>query len=808
MDRKRKPKAQTNRSLAQEARVTRALELITLIGIYGGILMPLVYARIVIYPFIFLKMLYFQILVGSTFAAWVTLALRDARYRPRASWLLWGLLAWYAVLGLSSAFAVNSWRAIFGTQERMTGLFSLLHFFAWFVMAASMLRSSRDWRRLLEFQIGVGFASACASVLQLLYPSLIGPNEVLEGERLSGLMGNPIFVGAYQAFAVFFVIFLWSGASWRRRSWYGLVLLSALASFVLAGSRGPLLGLMVGLGAAGMTLALTSRHRRFVSSIVIGAPLTVAAYALFVGFVVHRPSLEAFWSAHTNIGHFFDFQLDVSRIRLWTAAWDGFLARPILGWGPVGYELAYDVVYRPSFHAMGINDEAHNRVLGVMCETGFLGLAAFLAMWVGYIVTVVQGMRRGALQPLAAAALVGAGTGHFVQCLFAFDTPATQLMTFLVFAVASAALATKQSSPGTEVPARADFSMWMPPGMVPAVMAAVVVLGSVLPLMASVYTRRASVALLQQKPDEMLALLTRGQRLATPYHDDQLITVTQSILRLVKLKKLEGWEHRKDALSLTHAIAEQYFAKNKAHVRLRRLYANALLAIGKNYDSSKVLGKAESLFRQNLVDSPMRQTYLLDYARFLTETARPKEAEELLRKTVALDPSIGEPRWELGKFTWNQLKRPGEGAQLMADAAVNLAQFGGITDLFVPTKATEWQQLAQACSRTGQIEKLRAIVLAVPGFDKRDRSLAEVYLGIARYMEKSGLLAERDQVLKYGRERNPKLASTVDPVLAGKATLSSQQADSNKNQKAKPAPFADAGKSPTQEAQISLARAP
>jgi tetratricopeptide (TPR) repeat protein len=259
-------------------------------------------------------------------------------------------------------------------------------------------------------------------------------------------------------------------------------------------------------------------------------------------------------------------------------------------------------------------------------------------------------------------------------------------------------------------------------------------------------------------------------------------------------------------LSLTHAIAERYFAENKAHVRLRRLYANALLAIGKTYDSTKVLEKAEALFRQNIADSPKRQTYLMDHARLLTEMGRLKEAEELLRRTVALDPSIGEPRWELGKFTWNQLKRPEEGAKMMADASIDLSHFNGITDLFAPPKPMEWQQLAQACSRAGEIEKLRTIVLAARAFDKKDRRLGEFYLGIARYMEQSGLLVERDEVLRIASERNPSLAPALAPVLAGKASLSSQQAGSEPNAKAKPSPYADARSPAAQDPQISLAR--
>jgi len=805
------PQHQITHSPDQEARVTRWLEIITLIGVYGGLLMPLVFGRVVVYPFVYLKMLYFQILVGVTFGAWATLALRDARYRPRSSWLLWGIVAWYGTMGMSTVFADNSWRAFFGTQERMTGLFSLLHFFAWYLMTSSMLTSSREWRRLLEFQLGVSVALASASILQLFFPTLIGSGDVAEGDRLSGLLGNPIYVGAYQAFSAFFVIFLWREASLRRRSLYLMALATSMVSFALAGSRGPLLGLVVGMALLALIVITTTRHRKLVVAAAVTGTGLVASYVLVATVLMSSPALQPFWLTHGNLGHFFHFHIDHPRLLLWTAAWDGFLSRPILGWGPAGFELAFDALYRPSFHALGLNDEAHNHVLGVMSETGSVGLIAFLAMWVAYFAMVVRTMRKGALTPLASAALFGAGAGHFVQFLFAFETPAPQLVCFLAFSVATAA--SNSTLPGNSVVAerhsQADPNRWVPFGTIPALMAGVVILGSVLPALSSYYAKRASTALAHDRRDEMVDLLARSQRLATPFRDDQLLVATHAVIQLARTKELEEWSRRKEFLALTNTIADQHFAKNKRHARLRRLYASTLLAIGKTYSSPRVIAKAELLFKQNLLESPRRQRFLLDYARFQAETGHLAEAEALLHKAVALDAAFGEPRWELGKFMWTHLKRADEGSKLMADSAIDYAHFTGITDDYIPATPMEWQQLAQVCSRVGKLDKLRAIVLAVRDFPKTEHRSFEAQLGIARYMEKSGLFAERDEVLKYTQQRNPKLFSLINPVLTGSTTLQAQQV--NAEMKAKATASATASNStspPPPENQISLARMP
>ena len=148
---------------------------------------------------------------------------------------------------------------------------------------------------------------ACSIFIPFLYPNLLGNAELQAGERLSGLLGNPIFSASYQVINIFFVMFLWKDASPQRRRWYGLVLVACLVSLVQAGSRGPLLGLVAGLAAAALTLALAGGHRRFVKSVAIGGPILGVAYALVVIFVVNRPSLQNFWIAHFNLKHFFDF---------------------------------------------------------------------------------------------------------------------------------------------------------------------------------------------------------------------------------------------------------------------------------------------------------------------------------------------------------------------------------------------------------------------------------------------------------------------------------------------------------------------
>ena len=787
------------------SRTERFLELVTLAGVYGGLLMPLVYFRGVAYPFIFPKMIFFQVLVGLAFSAWAVLASRKQEYRPARSRMLIGVLVWFAAMGVSTLFGAARWHSFFGTQERMTGLFSLLHFLAWFVMAGSVLKTARHWRHLLEFQVAVGFVAACFIFVIPHYPEMLAMGETRAGDRLSGLVGNPIFAAAYQNFNIFFVILLWQNAAAKKRAWYVLVLAACVAALVAAGSRGPMLGLLVGLAVTAMALAIWAGQRRFIRDVVAGLVFMASAYAIFLVFIAPSPSLEPFWVNHGNLKHFFEFNIDVARIRLWTAAWDGFVARPVLGWGHLNYEVIFDVFYRPEFHTMAINDEPHNWLLGVLSETGLLGLLAFGTMWVTFFWSIVNARRTQTLSPIAAAALMGAGAGHFVQNIMAFDSPVTNLTTFLVFAVAAAHSPIVREASVAKSAFADTVRKWLPTGAAPAIVLFLVLFGSILPAVASTYATNAALAFKQGSADEMLKLMTRSQRLATPYHEDQLLYMTQSVLHQLRQNKFEHWSQHGAALSLLQQIANQQFAAMPSHNRMRRAYARLLAVAGAAEDDQQMVEKAGKLYRRSIAESPRRQLNILDYAQYLAETGKLDEAESLYRRAVALAPPVGEPRWELGKFTWMYLKHQEEGARLMVGS---YDKYPPSMDAFCPRNPREWQQLAQVCVRTHQLEKLRGIAKAVRDFDPHD-SPSEALLGIAGYIEQGGLLDERNQVLTFARSRHPKLAALIDPVLKGETTLRAQNSRSagpqqtpTSGQRAKTAQV-----SQSQEPRVTLAQA-
>jgi hypothetical protein len=183
----------------------------------------------------------------------------------------------------------------------MNGLFTLLHFLAWLLMIVGTLRTWKDWEMFLRFQVVVGGAVALTAIWQhWVNPELF---FYLAGDRVGGILDNPIYQGMYQMFMFFILVLL--AFKTRVKAWwiaYGAFALLALGGFAASQSRGPLVGLFAGLMVFALFFGISStnrRHRLASIGVVVAAFLgygalylargtaLVARYLLTVHFTNH-----------------------------------------------------------------------------------------------------------------------------------------------------------------------------------------------------------------------------------------------------------------------------------------------------------------------------------------------------------------------------------------------------------------------------------------------------------------------------------------------------------------------------------------
>jgi len=397
---------------------------------------PFVLVGAFFFPYIVPKTIFFQLAIECALFFYCLLIVLDKKkYAPRWDTLTKAVVGFFAVWVAAAALGADPLRSFFGTYERMLSVVNLAHFIALYLIARAVFRNKKDW--LFAFRTFVA-----ASVVVSLYG--IGQQLGLSGlyhagiDRIDSTIGNAAFLAAYLIFAVFFAMLLFIEDTRRGwRIWYAASIALNIVVIYLTVTRGAALGLIVGALCLGCAYLFKPKSVPGVSGkgrlLWWGAGLVALVVALIVALEVHgggiAPSLERFTSLS------FSDETAQTRLFSYTTSWQGFLARPVLGWGPENYNLIFDKFYNPRLYPTEEwFDHAHNIVFDMLTQAGALGFLAyvFLIGWLGLL--IVKRARQMPEQYWQRIILLSLLVSYVVQNIFVFDSLETYLAFFLLCA--------------------------------------------------------------------------------------------------------------------------------------------------------------------------------------------------------------------------------------------------------------------------------------------------------------------------------------------------------------------------------------
>ena len=733
------------------------LKVITYIGIYGGLLMPLFFWPVVIFPFVFSKLAFFQVLIGLTFPAYLILAWQEKRHRPRPSMLYIAIIAYFSAIVLSVVFSVDPSRSWWGNQERMNGLFTLLHFFAWLTMAIGMLKTWPQWRRLLNYQIGLSAFMAIVAILQKPFPRLL---SFPAGPRVGGLLDNPIYMAAYQIFSFFFIALLWLKApSKKMKVFYAIVGVLDIIAFILAQSRGAFLGLVAGAVVFAFALGIMTPKKN-VRKILIGLVL-LGALSYGALFAARNTTVikGSFLERYTNFTG-----TSKTRFIAWDIAWKGFVDRPITGWGMDTFHILFNEKYNPKSLRFGYYetwfDRAHNTIMDVLSMTGGIGFITFFGVYVALFITVIRAFRRKWVDPIIASILVGLPVAYFVQNLFVFDHPAAFSMSYLLFAFVIAIDSRgfgliEEKSESIEVEKKLPKIAVTAFLVLQGIALVVVWKTTVLPFRASMRTIESNTAFGQGKYEESFWLAKQASLISTPYLEEQTFLQSRNVMSLISEGKTGSLPFWKDWYNLIVQISDRQSIKHPNNVHPRFIYARFA-----DIASAVVPGAAEIAEREYakaIEFSPKRQQLHYSLARFYAREKKFDLAEKLLRESISYDDQIGEGHWILGLTLMFDQQRNEDGAKEILLSQTSESPYA-LRDI------REVLALGLAYDALKDTEALKTLL---PIMSRLPRGDLPFYLDIARLMEGNGLLNERNAILGGLSKIDEKMATYFAPVLSG-----------------------------------------
>ena len=206
------------------------------------------------FPYITGKNFAFRIVIEILIGLYILLAVRDPKYRPRSSVLMWAVFAFVVWVGVATIFSADPTKSFWSNFERMEGYVTLLHLFGYFVIAGALLTADRLWERFFQTSIGVSALQGLIALFQVFGWVAISTQS---GPRVDTTFGNATYLAVYMLFNIFLTLFMLVREKHSRslQAFYGSALLLQFVALFFTETRGALLGVLGGLIVAALYTA-------------------------------------------------------------------------------------------------------------------------------------------------------------------------------------------------------------------------------------------------------------------------------------------------------------------------------------------------------------------------------------------------------------------------------------------------------------------------------------------------------------------------------------------------------------------------
>lgn len=417
--------------------------------IIGGIFLlpfiPFIVSKSMFFPFITGKNFAFRIIIEIIFAGWIVLLWRDATYRLKFSWIVAALAVFVGVVTLADIFGKDFLRSFWSNYERMDGLITLLHLFAFFMVAGSVMNTKLLWERFLQTSLAASVIISIYGIFQLLGKIVINQG----GVRVDATLGNATYLAGYLLFHIFFAALLFAQKNtpnWLRVLYGAIIALNVFMLFNTM-TRGALLALLGGVTLTAFLAAFFDGDSRALKKYAVGA---LVGIFLAVGIFVAIKDAN-FVKKSDIFGRLADISLEAgkSRFLVWGMAWEAVKERPLLGWGQDNFIFAFSTHYDPRMYTEEPwFDRAHNIVLDWLIAGGALGLLSYFAVFCALIYALwFYPFRKTSEEDehehdsqeffsvFEKSVLAGLFTGYLFHNLFVFDNVVSYLLFFSVIAL-------------------------------------------------------------------------------------------------------------------------------------------------------------------------------------------------------------------------------------------------------------------------------------------------------------------------------------------------------------------------------------
>jgi len=381
-----------------------------------------------------------QMIFDKLFASQIILKLRSAFTYVS------GLAGLFLVFLLSVIFSTDPFFSFFGDPGRAGGFLNF-GFYIIFSILMFLIIEKKYWQKIWDFTISIGTLVSLVAISQ--HYNIL--NIFIAQARPGSTIGSSVLLGIYLLFLVFmsFTFFLKEKDKKRKIAYFSAFLLF-LFVIALSQSRATFLGLSVGFAYFSLLFS-TKIFSKKEQKIIIFSKIAFLIFAITAVFFIYYVNVSKeipFLNGNNFIqktvkGVLPRLSLSLvtadPRFSVWNVAFGAIKEKPLLGWGPGNFSVAFDKYYDPSLPYITTDwgswyDKAHNFIFDIAVENGILGLTAYLLI-LGLLFYKIQNLKnKNPENYIIYHGIQATFIGYLVNNLFCFDSFSNYIILFLLIA--------------------------------------------------------------------------------------------------------------------------------------------------------------------------------------------------------------------------------------------------------------------------------------------------------------------------------------------------------------------------------------
>ncbi len=417
-----------------ESNLTKILKYLT----YAVAFVPLIIFSDYISPFHFGKVVVFRSLVEIMTALFLLLIWRYPGYRPRFTKITWTFFAFALAFSIATITSVQPYDSFWGSLERMGGLWTFWHYFIYFLILTSVLRTRQEWQRLFEISIFVAVLSAFYGFGQKTNISwIVGSGD---RSRIFGTIGNAALFAGYQVLALFLALTLFfrKENTYNKKIFFASAALITFVAVMMTAVRGSMLGTALGL-LVFVGLYGSVYHSRLAKKALMWF---VILLVLFVAFALMFKNSDLVKNSGylTRITNFSPQNFTVqTRFWAWEAGlkgWATSFKTIVFGWGPEDFNIPFSINFNPKFFtgpgSETLFDRAHNMFVEILVTMGLLGLLSYVSIFVISFKALWIKIKEKSSDLMYSVGLIPLLIAYMIHNSFIFDTSANFILFFTI----------------------------------------------------------------------------------------------------------------------------------------------------------------------------------------------------------------------------------------------------------------------------------------------------------------------------------------------------------------------------------------